>query len=209
MTLEQVDGFFSALIAGPGGTGPNECFPLIWSADNVPAGSPVDDDTEQAQFVQGLLARHWTTIDLRLDAGYPHDPVFTEHYYDHRAPERQLAPGRHWAGGFLRGTALRAKEWRVRFGEDNIGVFAEAMISLGLHEDAAQKSGLTPSLREQLVKVLPLRLVALHHAWRGRENPFPTPRAAPDNKVGRNEPCPCGSGKKYKRCCGDPTKSIN
>lgn len=24
--------------------------------------------------------------------------------------------------------------------------------------------------------------------------------------VGRNEPCPCGSGKKYKRCCGSPTK---
>jgi uncharacterized protein YecA (UPF0149 family) len=21
------------------------------------------------------------------------------------------------------------------------------------------------------------------------------------DKVGRNEPCPCGSGKKYKRCC--------
>jgi uncharacterized protein len=21
-------------------------------------------------------------------------------------------------------------------------------------------------------------------------------------KVGRNEPCPCGSGRKYKRCCG-------
>jgi len=21
-------------------------------------------------------------------------------------------------------------------------------------------------------------------------------------KVGRNEPCPCGSGKKYKKCCG-------
>ena len=31
-------------------------------------------------------------------------------------------------------------------------------------------------------------------------------RAAPfvrdDRKVGRNEPCPCGSGKKYKQCCG-------
>jgi hypothetical protein len=22
-------------------------------------------------------------------------------------------------------------------------------------------------------------------------------------KVGRNEPCPCGSGKKYKQCCAD------
>ena len=23
-----------------------------------------------------------------------------------------------------------------------------------------------------------------------------------DKKVGRNAPCPCGSGKKYKKCCG-------
>ncbi|HKZ45884.1 MAG TPA: SEC-C metal-binding domain-containing protein, partial [Thermodesulfobacteriota bacterium] len=23
-----------------------------------------------------------------------------------------------------------------------------------------------------------------------------------EQKVGRNEPCPCGSGKKYKKCCG-------
>lgn len=28
----------------------------------------------------------------------------------------------------------------------------------------------------------------------------PVVREAP--KVGRNDPCPCGSGKKYKRCCG-------
>jgi uncharacterized protein YecA (UPF0149 family) len=25
------------------------------------------------------------------------------------------------------------------------------------------------------------------------------------SKVGRNDPCPCGSGKKYKRCCGGAT----
>lgn len=31
--------------------------------------------------------------------------------------------------------------------------------------------------------------------------PFPAPRAAA-SKVGRNDPCPCGSGKKYKKCCG-------
>ena len=30
-----------------------------------------------------------------------------------------------------------------------------------------------------------------------------------DKKVGRNDPCPCGSGKKYKKCCGDPTKQIS
>ena len=29
-----------------------------------------------------------------------------------------------------------------------------------------------------------------------------TPYIRAARKVGRNEPCPCGSGKKYKRCCG-------
>jgi len=27
-------------------------------------------------------------------------------------------------------------------------------------------------------------------------------KIAVSNKVGRNDPCPCGSGKKYKKCCG-------
>jgi len=30
----------------------------------------------------------------------------------------------------------------------------------------------------------------------------PTKPRIAENKVGRNEPCPCGSGKKYKKCCG-------
>lgn len=29
---------------------------------------------------------------------------------------------------------------------------------------------------------------------------------APVKKVGRNDPCPCGSGKKYKNCCGRPKR---
>jgi preprotein translocase subunit SecA len=35
-----------------------------------------------------------------------------------------------------------------------------------------------------------------------RPEPAPARLAAPHAKVGRNEPCPCGSGKKYKKCCG-------
>jgi preprotein translocase subunit SecA len=30
----------------------------------------------------------------------------------------------------------------------------------------------------------------------------PQPMVRPTNKVGRNDPCPCGSGKKYKHCHG-------
>ena len=28
------------------------------------------------------------------------------------------------------------------------------------------------------------------------------------NQIGRNDPCPCGSGKKYKHCCGNKTKYL-
>lgn len=31
---------------------------------------------------------------------------------------------------------------------------------------------------------------------------FPEPYRRTGPKIGRNEPCPCGSGKKYKKCCG-------
>ena len=29
-----------------------------------------------------------------------------------------------------------------------------------------------------------------------------TPTVREEPKIGRNDPCPCGSGKKYKKCCG-------
>ena len=32
--------------------------------------------------------------------------------------------------------------------------------------------------------------------------PEKKPFVRPDKKIGRNDPCPCGSGKKYKHCHG-------
>lgn len=41
----------------------------------------------------------------------------------------------------------------------------------------------------------------LSHAERAKMDGINTVRnTAPE--VGRNDPCPCGSGKKYKKCCG-------
>jgi uncharacterized protein len=40
------------------------------------------------------------------------------------------------------------------------------------------------------------------HEWRVARQHMATAPANPAPKTGRNEPCPCGSGKKYKRCCG-------
>ena len=38
------------------------------------------------------------------------------------------------------------------------------------------------------------------HGSNGQNSPS-EPRVATGTKVGRNDPCPCGSGKKYKKCC--------
>lgn len=45
---------------------------------------------------------------------------------------------------------------------------------------------------------------AMGLAMRGEraEGTTPTPAARTEPMVGRNDPCPCGSGKKYKRCHG-------
>ena len=39
--------------------------------------------------------------------------------------------------------------------------------------------------------------------WYFTEGVMAKPRPIISNKLGRNEPCSCGSGKKYKKCCGN------
>jgi uncharacterized protein YecA (UPF0149 family) len=42
-----------------------------------------------------------------------------------------------------------------------------------------------------------------HFKYRGhKESELKTQTVVKEVKVGRNDPCPCGSGKKYKKCCG-------
>jgi uncharacterized protein YecA (UPF0149 family) len=38
-------------------------------------------------------------------------------------------------------------------------------------------------------------------AQRIDEPPFSAPAVRESPRVGRNDPCPCGSGKKFKKCC--------
>lgn len=44
--------------------------------------------------------------------------------------------------------------------------------------------------------------VALNQKGGGSEDIVNAPKMRDEDKVGRNDPCPCGSGKKYKKCCG-------
>jgi len=58
--------------------------------------------------------------------------------------------------------------------------------------------------RSEILDRLPFAIEMIHAFWHGGRDPLLHPRLPKDLsvKIGRNAYCPCGSGKKYKRCCG-------
>ena len=54
---------------------------------------------------------------------------------------------------------------------------------------------------DMIKKVIAARQAEAQNASSGSGKPQPI-RVDQSQKVGRNDPCPCGSGKKYKNCCG-------
>ena len=66
--------------------------------------------------------------------------------------------------------------------------------------------GLNPSENELVRIALDERRVLHGHGTvffpDGEEAEEAEASAVPTAKVGRNDPCPCGSGKKFKKCCG-------
>ena len=59
------------------------------------------------------------------------------------------------------------------------------------------KIGISP---EQLVRMRQAKLASLRA--NGGDGSAPQPKKNQEKQIGRNDPCPCGSGKKYKQCCG-------
>ena len=63
----------------------------------------------------------------------------------------------------------------------------------------------TPEQQRAMEEQAKQRLAQAKHSHGGDESPEESGKKKPvvnGEKVGRNDPCPCGSGKKYKNCCG-------
>ncbi|MFQ5683999.1 MAG: preprotein translocase subunit SecA [Candidatus Binatia bacterium] len=75
-----------------------------------------------------------------------------------------------------------------------------------IQEDVIQKLFTIEMAEEGVVEEMEARRHAhrmvLSHGDGGGEQAQVTPVRRQGDKIGRNAPCPCGSGKKYKRCCG-------
>jgi uncharacterized protein len=195
MQLSDLDGFLTGIVVGPELIMPSEWMPVIWQDDE-----PEFKDMDQAEHIIGIImARYNEIIHLLDDEPGAFQPILYE------APDgRMLAAD--WAEGFMDAFGLRVDAWDALF-EDEDDKFLMASIMAQLN-DREGKPFFEASLeemqeiREECAPPLPYAIKEIHDFWKARRQPANLARRPTKKKVGRNEPCPCGSGRKYKRCCG-------
>jgi uncharacterized protein len=204
MPLEQLDGFFAGLLVCPDLIMPGEWLAAIWNRRPDARGPLADSDLFQRLFT--LLHYHYNTLVMSL-VQQPQDyaPLLSE---DAGSGDVRWES---WIEGFVRAMALRPDAWQLLLDAD--ATTAAAMRGMmGLVEVVYSKdvpehvlAALQDSAPDDIA-----RWVVTLHAWRLANGPLPgllerAPPAAPPfsaARTGRNDPCPCGSGRKYKKCCG-------
>lgn len=204
MGLEEMDGFFAALVCSPDLVPPSVFLNEVWADDEAPFASPEDF----AEFVN-LALRHWNSVSHALEDS---KEIFLPWLKTEDGEEE--SHGNQWAHGFLRGMALCRDSWDefVR-NKDNLDLLIPVMALA--HEDNPDpelRPWKTPPDRQKrfaLLAGLAAATQLLYNRLRPRRMRKARVQSAATRasrpKIGRNDPCYCGSGKKYKRCCGSVT----
>ncbi len=206
MSVEELDGFFCALVAGPETVMPSEYLNEVWGGE-LPDENAFESD-EQATALLGLMMRHWNAIAAEFEAEGMYGPLYDE------ADERGV-PGRRWARGFMRGVAMRRQGWAPLITDENEGhLLTIAMVAGDIDPDFPTEPLTKDKTSELRIWMATGAARAYRHfaaerraSARAQREEKTVRRAEP--KVGRNEPCPCGSGKKYKLCCGRPGRLVH
>ena len=203
MDIEEMDGFFAALVAGPEIVMPSEYLPEVFGSETEEAHQ--FESLEEANDILALVMRHWNDIAGALSKGEVHLPLLLE-------DENGVEHGNDWARGFIRGTRLRHDGWAELLADDDHGGCMIPMLMLYHEHDedpAMRPKPIGPEQREKVIESMAAGLGGAYRYFRQHGKPDastrgPEPRYT-SSKIGRNDACPCGSGKKYKRCCGGAT----
>ncbi len=202
MDLEMLDGYLAAVIASPQAILPEQWLPGVWSAhgEAVSFGSG-----SQVQQAIRLVRRYYN--ELATTVG---DPEGWEPFCYASGEGEGLRIGEEWIEGFAQGLELWPEDWESLVPQEAAQSVREALeaILAPWSDDAA--AGADDETRLQWLEEAMARVTDIVAVWRAHDVPQPAPLAieepaAPGSaQPGRNEACPCGSGKKYKKCCGAP-----
>jgi uncharacterized protein len=226
---EFCEGFMAALICCRRVIMPSEYLPVLLAigTDGEEDEGSFADDAQQQRFFE-LWTRRWNEVEQALNTkveALDDEAAYQPEVMDVRGaiaalPEEERAAlpdealpafGQVWALGFMFAVESWPEEWAAPRDKEAAKWLNEALEAIvALTEDDTEPPTLSvfdddgpPSISLNRLNAFADAVWAvydLRELWRTLG-----PRVEPIHKVatpGRNDPCPCGSGKKYKKCCG-------
>ncbi len=219
MRLDEAQAFLCAALAGPQALAAERWLPLV-------LGSEEAMQTAIGAEAAGLLRSFAAALEDELAGEEPPDLIL----YAEAGDEGDEADGADkegrsdyaaWCEAYLAGVDAAEEDWFDALGDNGDAnadeddeeisfvdecLFPMLMLS-GEAEAAAREHGEEWPQGEELLALrsdceddLPQAVWELYRFWRAKRGTPPLRREGP--KIGRNDPCPCGSGKKFKACCG-------
>ena len=205
MLAVTLEGFLTAIAIGPVTVTPEQWLPRVFG------GNPEDLMQEISSMktfnrVVSLVMRLYNSVIMVFEIV---PDKFSPTCYIREVEGKTYTIVDEWCSRFLQGIALTGDAWQPLL-EETPGILRPFQLFAtreGWAElDAAQDEAAMHA--EWSGKIEPT-VHAIHAYWLPfREGAGKTvasshpKRSAERSKVGRNAPCPCGSGKKYKHCCG-------
>ena len=210
MDVSTLDGFFAALISGPSVVMPSDALRWVWDEARGER-EPAFQSTEQARHIFSLIMRHWNDVAHCLAS---HDDVYAPLTMENTSGKRTVPVIDEWCWGYWRGIELSRDAWQPLF-----DLHADWLEVIRLYGTEAgwkdlKKKRYSLDRHDAFARSLGPLSTRIYEFWGDARRRSPisagplafgaavSPRRAPP-KVGRNDPCPCGSGKKYKKCHGE------
>ena len=199
----MIDGFLTSLIIGPVTVLPSRWLPLVWDMSGE-GKEPEFESVEQRQRLTALLMKMANRIIMELLYTDAFETLPDSGFYEIEDEKDNAVM--LWAAGFIAGVLMSDSEWEEAAADKNVLTLLSAFYAFLAHTDDSMTPILRGELRE-LWKSIPECVRATNEIMHpdirselelAQEMMFTTKVA----RTGRNEPCPCGSGKKFKKCCG-------
>src|SRR4051794_22683306 len=198
MQLSDLDGFLTGIAIGPELVMPSEWLPYVWGGED-----PVFDDQAQASAVLGAIMGRYNAILREIEAG-TFEPLVWQ------APDGTVIAA-DWAEGFMHAVVLRSDAWEPLMRSKRHGILLLPILALCGDENGEPVLELDLDAADRAMaeagEFIPACVSQIAAYWR-RRRPLPArsglsaSAGLKPNKTGRNDLCPCGSGRKYKVCCG-------
>jgi uncharacterized protein YecA (UPF0149 family) len=122
-----------------------------------------------------------------------------------------------WCRGYALGMVLREEEWKEAMEAPELQTAFRPILMLAHPKMSREFDPIDdPERHAAVLDALPVCAVEIYEWWRkrlvasmqqGAQPVDPGTVHRPGPKVSANAPCPCGSGKKYKRCCS-PLRAV-